>query len=57
MGAYEARRDITLSTAGVPDRQPIGTLVGTLSTVDTGVGGTFTYTRRLLWMNGPWATR
>jgi hypothetical protein len=35
--------DISLDTTGVPENQPAGTAVGTLSTVDPDAGNTFTY--------------
>ena len=39
----EAPTDTTLSPSSVPENQPMGTTVGTFSTVDPDVGDTFTY--------------
>ncbi len=42
--ANRAPTDLTLSPTSVPENQPIGTTVGTFSTVDPDAGDTFTYT-------------
>ena len=39
----EAPTDVRLSNASVAENQPVGTTVGTLSTVDPDAGNTFTY--------------
>ncbi|GEM_PF-969887 len=39
----EAPTDTTLSPGSVAENQPIGTIVGTFSTVDPDIGSTFTY--------------
>lgn len=47
IGAYElnnsAPTDITLSNAIVPEKQPVGTVIGTLTTTDPDVADTHTY--------------
>jgi hypothetical protein len=42
--ANSAPTDISLSPSSVPENQPSGTAVGTLSTTDPDAGNTFTYT-------------
>ena len=42
--ANEAPTDIALSSASIPENQPVGTTVGTFTTADVDVGNTFTYT-------------
>ena len=42
--ANDAPTDIALSNASTPENEPIGTVIGTLSTTDQDAGDTFTYT-------------
>ena len=43
LAANQAPTDITLSAGSIAENQPVGTVVGTLSTTDADVGDTFTY--------------